>query len=63
MKAINIQWDTDGDEELRRDLPTEMEIPQTIFADAEDGDDIGEIVGDYLSDEVGFCHFGFEIED
>lgn len=25
----------------------------------EETDDIGEILGDYLSDTFGFCHYGF----
>lgn len=58
MKAINILWDVDGDdvstrEEILAILPTEMEIPEEI--DEED-------VADYLSDKVGYCHFGFAIE-
>ena len=54
MKAINIQWDTDEDKELLSFLPTEMEIPDNI-----DKDD----VADWLSNETGYCHFGFEIVD
>ena len=58
MKAYNILWDVDdeGDgsrEEILKNLPTEMEIPDGV--DEED-------VADYLSDETGFCHFGFELE-
>lgn len=52
MKAVNIQWDTDGDEEALASLPTEVEIPEAI---AEDDD----AISDWLSDRFGFCHFGF----
>ena len=55
MKAVNIQWDTYGDEEVLASLPTEVEIPETI---AEDDD----AISDWLSDQFGFCHFGFGIE-
>lgn len=55
MKAINIKWDTDGDMELLLELPTEIEIPE----DMTDEDEIS----DYLSDETGFCHYGFELVD
>lgn len=48
-KAVNIAWDTD-DEDV--DLPTEIDIP----AEVDDED-----VADYLSDQTGFCHFGFQI--
>ena len=56
MKAVNIKWDTDDtdyidDEPI--DLPSEMEIPEGV--DVED-------VGDWISDQTGFCHYGFEIK-
>ena len=54
MKAINILWDTDGEEV---NLPNEIEIPDWI--DKEDDDEIS----DYLSDTTGFCHLGFELVD
>ena len=57
MKAINIQWDTDEDKELLSFLPTEMEIPDNV--NKEDIEDIS----DWISNETGYCHFGFEIVD
>lgn len=54
MKAINILWDTDGEEV---NLPNEIEIPDWV--DKEDDDEIS----DYLSDTTGFCHFGYELVD
>ena len=54
MKAINILWDTDGEEV---DIPNEIEIPDWI--DEDDDDEIS----DYLSDVTGFCHFGYELVD
>ena len=54
MKAINILWDTDGEEV---NLPNEIEIPDWV--DKEDEDEIS----DYLSDTTGFCHFGYELVD
>lgn len=53
MKATNIMWDTDGDIELLSELPTEMEIP----AEMTDKDEIS----DWISDEIGFCHNGFDL--
>lgn len=55
MKAIDIQWDTDGDTELLSQLPTEMEIPEGIV----DEDEMSE----YLTEQTGFCHFGFHLID
>lgn len=54
MKAVNIDWDVDNIEDLKF-LPTEIEIPENI-TDEED-------ISDYLSDETGFCHNGFELVD
>jgi len=54
MKATNIIWDVDCEEELEF-LPTEIEIPNDI--DCEEG------ISDYLSDLTGFCHRGFELEE
>lgn len=53
MKAINIKWDTDGDIEVLKQLPTELEIPEGMTDEEE--------IFDYLSDETGFCHYGFEL--
>ncbi len=63
LKAINIKWDTDGDMEVFNDLPTEMIIPDELEKlYKEDSEYAFEEISDYLSDEIGFCHAGFEIE-
>lgn len=75
MKKIiitDIEWDTDDgydgeDQEL--ELPSELEIPVSeLFYDNETPDDvdeeeIGDRIADYLSDEYGFCVFGFRMEE
>ena len=64
MKATNIQWDVDeiDEEDLEKGttsedyaiaLPTEIKIPDGMT----DKDEIS----DYLSEQTGFCHFGFEL--
>lgn len=50
MKAINISWDTDGE---YVELPTEIELPFWVVDEDE--------ISDYISDETGFCHKGFEL--
>lgn len=50
MKAINILWDTDGE---NISLPDEIDIPEGM-ADEEQ-------ISDYISDKTGFCHYGFEL--
>lgn len=57
MKAINIIWDTDGEDVI---LPNEIEIPYEMID--EDGMIDEDEVSDYISDKTGFCHYGFEIE-
>ena len=52
-KAINIQWDTDGNPSILDDLPTEILIPDTL-SDEED-------ISDYISNETGFCHNGYKL--
>lgn len=75
MKKIiitDIEWDTDDgydgeDQEL--ELPSELEIPVSeLLYDDESPDDvdeeeIGDRIADYLSDEYGFCVFGFRMEE
>lgn len=63
LKAINIKWDTDGDMEVFNELPTEMIIPNELEElYKKDREYALEEISDWLSDEIGFCHAGFEIE-
>ena len=55
MIAYDIQWDTDHDKELFDSLPSEIAIPDNISDDDE--------ISDYISDETGFCHFGFKLKE
>lgn len=52
MKAVDIKWDTEGDNELLKTLPKEMDIPEGLTDDG---------ISDYLSEVTGFCHHGFEL--
>lgn len=52
MKAINIIWDTDGE---NIELPNEIELPFGMVDEDE--------ISDYISDETGFCHKCFELVD
>lgn len=62
LKAINIKWGTDGDEEVLQDLPTEMIIPDELAEYySADREYTTEEISDWLSEETGFCHSGFEI--
>lgn len=52
MRAINIIWDVDYEEDLEN-LPTEIDIPNGMTDEEE--------ISDYITDETGFCHCGFEL--
>ena len=53
-KVVNIEWETDGWEDLN--LPSEMELPSDIDIEDEDA------ITDFLSDETGWLVISYEIE-
>ena len=57
MKVVNIKWVTDGSDIV---LPSEMEIPEEFIG--ENGVD-EDLVSDWISDETGWLHDGFEITE
>ena len=69
MKAINIEWDT-HDEDLERimdspelGLPNEVIIRDDVILEC-DNDNINDYysdVADWLSNEYGFCLYGFDL--
>lgn len=74
MRAINIKWDTNDEEWedtiiadivdlLVDNLPTEVEIPNNLLEeyDGTNFDTYYSDISDWLSNEYGFCHFGFEL--
>lgn len=62
LKAINIMWDTDGDNKIFENLPKEMFIPDELEIMYEKDKEYAlEEISDWLSDETGFCHDGFEV--
>ena len=70
MKAVNIKSDvTDGAEDMTQEemnevletLPTEVNIPDSLIDEEFDEDYYYSDISDWLSNEYGFCHFGFEL--
>lgn len=57
MKAVNIRWDIDLEEDLDilQMLPDEIKIPDGMKNEDE--------ISDYISNITGFCHYGFELVD
>lgn len=69
MKITNIKWDTDRDEEVFATLPQEIDVPEYFLEKKNfevDGeysrDEMLDQLSDWLSDEYGFCHGGFDVE-
>lgn len=60
MKVFNIQWDVDNEYE-RSFLPDEILIPDNITRD-ENGIVDEEAISDFITEETGYCHYGFEFE-
>lgn len=57
--AHDIRWDTDGDMKLFKTLPQEIEIPNKVWEDYDNGND--DALSNYISDVTGFCHYGFKV--
>lgn len=71
FKVFNILWDVDdaGENDLEAQeviwtLPEETIVTITSEeADLNDKMQIADYISDYLSDEFGFCHNGFEYKE
>ena len=57
--CTNIEWDTDGDTDILDTLPQRIviEVPVDLT-----GDEIEDHLSDTLSDETGWCHYGFDFQ-
>ncbi len=64
MKVVKIKWDTDGDKELLKTLPKEIDISNEFdVKDYEDDEEqLLDDISDWLTDTYGYCHFGFEVK-
>lgn len=60
--AFNIQWNTDGSQEIFDSLPKKIVIPDYITKEAEDQDELLDLISDYISNVTGYCHEGFEVK-
>lgn len=57
-KAFNINWDVDNDEEIIASLPTELTI--NVDDSITNEEEVSNEISNLISDETGFCHYGFE---
>lgn len=64
MKVVKIKWDTDGDKELLKTLPKEIDISNEFDVKnyEDDEEQLLDDISDWLTDTYGYCHFGFEVK-
>lgn len=58
--ATSIKWDTDGVSARSLGLPTSVKIPKSLYSIYEE-DGYNEEIENYLSDEYGYCLYGFNL--
>lgn len=61
----NIDWDCDGDKSLKKSLPKSMKVIVTAddVEDITDMQEIDDYISDYISDQTGFCHYGYNLKE
>lgn len=59
IRVYDIEWDADGVEGLPEEIIINVEENDPLL---EDIDGAADNLSDYISDEVGFCHYGFKAE-
>jgi hypothetical protein len=62
VRCFHIRWDQsdNGSDDELAELPSEVTV--TIDATGLDAAQINDAVSDALSDDIGYCHTGFEGE-
>lgn len=63
-RVYGIGWDANDIEKM--DLPKEIEVELTEGEEVEnlnDDEEVEDYLSDYITDETGFCHFGFSYEE
>jgi len=59
-QITDIMWDTDGEEV---DLITKARVTVPDDEDINDDEYVQQYLSDWLSNETGFCHYGFAYEE
>jgi hypothetical protein len=60
--CFNIKWDTDGYSDAEFDGPPSQMIISVPIDIANNPTALEEYLSDKLSDESGWCHFGFDFQ-
>jgi len=61
LLAHHIEWDTDGNDDVARSLPSKVAVEVDLVEESEAGS-INEQVCKQLSDLVGFCVLDYKLE-
>lgn len=61
VRCYNIDWDTDGDKKQFDLMPQEVTMELEVPEDANE-DELDDYIGGKLSDDYGYCHFGYEYD-
>ena len=59
---FNVNWDIEGEVGTLEDLGLENDFIEEVNIEDIDDDELDDFLSDWLSDEYGFCHFGFDYE-
>lgn len=64
FKVSKIKWDVDNKSDIKN-LPKTMTVEVTSYDvdDITDEYEVEDFISDYITDEIGFCHDGFEMEE
>ena len=61
LLAHHIEWDTDGDIDAARALPSKLEV-EVNLDDITQGGNINDIICDQLSDATGWCVLDYKLQ-
>ena len=61
LLAHHIEWDTDGDIDTARGLPSKVEV-EVNLDDITHGVNINDIICDQLSDATGWCVLDYKLQ-
>lgn len=58
----NVNWDVKGEVGTLKDLGLKNDFIEEVNIEDIDDDELDDFLSDWLSDEFGYCHFGFDYE-
>lgn len=64
FKVYDIQWDADLEEALDM-LPDSQDVLVTSenVSDIDDDEEVREAISEHLTEQYGFCHAGFQLDE